>query len=168
MHVPDMAATQAYIEQRTPSIVAAVELGGVRTHVHVPMLKEKSLIGAITVYRREVRPFTDKQIELIENFADQAVIAVENAQLLGELRRRTDDLSQRTADLTEALEQQTATSEVLQVISASPGELESVFETMLQNAVRICGAKFGLLLRETHSAPSPCTEHRPSMSSSGG
>ena len=126
-HVADMAATQAYIEQRSPAIVAAVELGGVRTHVHVPMPKENSLIGAITVYRQEVRPFTDKQIELIEDFANQAVIAIENVRLLNELRQRTADLTERTTDLTEALEQQTATSQVLQVISSSPGDLQPVF-----------------------------------------
>jgi signal transduction histidine kinase len=97
------------------------------------MLKEGELIGAVGIYRQEVRPFTDKQIELVTNFASQAVIAIENARLLNELR--------------ESLRQQTATAEVLQIISASPGELEPVFGAILQNAVRICEAKFGTLFR---------------------
>jgi GAF domain-containing protein len=116
------------------------KFGGGRSRVSVPMLKDNTLIGAISIYRQEVRPFTDKQIELVQNFAAQAVIAIENARLLNELR-------QRTADLSEALEQQTATSEVLRVISSSPGELEPVFQAMLANAVRICEAKFGTLFR---------------------
>jgi GAF domain-containing protein len=92
-----------------------------------------------------VRPFTDKQIDLVTTFADQAVIAIENARLLNELRQRTADLSQRTDDLTESLEQQTATSEVLQVISSSPGDLQPVFESLLRNATQLCKAKFGTL-----------------------
>jgi GAF domain-containing protein len=101
------------------------------------MLKDDELVGAFTLARQDVRPFTDKQIELVTNFAAQAVIAIENTRLLNELRQRTDDLSQRTTDLTEALEQQTATSEVLQVISSSFGDLEPVFEAMLEKAVRL-------------------------------
>jgi two-component system, NtrC family, sensor kinase len=119
-------------------VVAAVELAGVRTVLSVPMLKDNELVGTIAIYRAEVHPFTDKQIELVKNFADQAVIAIENTRLLNELRQRTDDLS-------EALEQQTATSEVLSVISSSPGQLEPVFQSMLANAMRICEANFGIL-----------------------
>src|SRR5208337_2804617 len=113
----------------------------------VPMVKENQQVGAFTLARHEVRPFTDKQIALVENFAAQAVIAIENARLLNELRQRTTDLTERTSDLTEALEQQTATSEVLQVISSSPGDLEPVFASMLENAVRICDATFGNIYR---------------------
>jgi len=145
VHCSDAAALPAYVEQHDPEVAAAVELGGIRTFVAVPMLKENNLIGALIVYRQEVRPFTNKQIELVKNFAAQAVIAIENARLLNELRQRTDDLSQRTTDLSEALEQQTATSEVLQVISSSPGDLKPVFQAMLENATRICEAKFGVV-----------------------
>ena len=137
IHVSDLRTEQAYIE-REPSIMVLADVAGARTVIAVPMLKENEIIGAITIYRQEVRPFTDKQIELVQNFAAQAVIAIENARLLNELRQRTDDLS-------ESLQQQTATSEVLQAISSSPGELEPVFQAMLANATRICEAKFGTL-----------------------
>src|SRR5215471_10297263 len=137
IQIADIRRMQSYIE-RDPSVVAAAELAGYRTMVCVPMLKDSELIGAISIYRQVVRPFTDRQIELVQNFAAQAVIAIENTRLLNELRQRTHDLS-------EALEQQTATSEVLGVISSSPGELKPVFETMLANATRLCDAKFGVL-----------------------
>jgi GAF domain-containing protein len=145
VHVVDAAAQPGYIDRSDLAAVQSVELGGVRTLLAVPMLKEGELIGGFTVYRQEVRPFTDKQIELVKNFAAQAVIAIENARLLTELRQRTTDLTERTADLTEALEQQTATSNVLQVISGSQGDLQPVFETILENAVRVCDASFGVL-----------------------
>jgi GAF domain-containing protein len=147
VHAADLAAEGSYIDDRDPAIVAGVELGGVRTTLVVPMLKENELIGWFTIYRQEVRPFSDKQIELVQNFAAQAVIAIENTRLLNELRQRTDDLTERTAELTESLEQQTATSEVLQVISSSPADLQPVFDTMLQNAVRISNAKLGHIYR---------------------
>ena len=133
------------------------------------MLLEDEPIGVFSLFRREVRPFTDKEIGLVANFAAQAVIAIENARLLNELRQRTTDLTERTADLTEALERQTATSEVLQVISSSPGGLDPVFQAMLEKAVRICDAKFGSILRwdneaahlvATHNAPPAFAEAR--------
>ncbi len=133
VQIADAAALPAYTEQRHPDTVAAVELGGVRTILAVPMLKEGELIGAFTLFRQEVRSFTDKQIALVTSFAAQAVIAIENARLLTELR--------------ESLEQQTATSDVLSVISRSPGELEPVFAVMLEKAVHICHANFGNIYR---------------------
>src|SRR5215470_7392601 len=116
-----------------PEWRAAIELGNYRTVVSVPMLKENELVGAISIFRQEVRRFTDKQVDLLRNFAAQAVIAIENTRLLNELR--------------ESLQQQTATAEVLRVISSSPGELKPVFESMLANATRICEAKYGVLFR---------------------
>jgi GAF domain-containing protein len=145
VHVTDLKEEKAYFELSIPATVAAVEFGGIRTFLAVPMLTEGELVGAIMLNRPEVRPFSDKEIGLVTNFAAQAVIAIENARLLNELRQRTTDLTERTAELTEALEQQTATSEVLQVIGGSPGDLRPVFETMLTNATRICAAKFGVL-----------------------
>jgi len=151
----DLRTTRAYLDG-DPLPVAAADIGGVRTMLVVPMLKEGDVIGAIVIYRQEVRPFTDKQIALVTNFANQAVIAIENTRLLNQLR--------------ESLQQQTATSEVLQVVSSSPGELGPVFDSMLTNATRLCGARFGSLhlcegddLRSVamHNAPPAYAKARP-------
>ena len=122
-----------------------LDQSGARTVLGVPLLRDNELVGGIAIYRQEVRPFGEKQIALVQNFAAQAVIAIENARLLSELR-------QRTTDLTESLEQQTATADVLSVISSSPGNLELVFQAMLEKAVSICNAKFGTLFRFDGSA----------------
>ena len=154
VQIADLAATDAY-RQRHPLMVGAVELGGIRTAVAVPMLKDDEPIGVIAIHRPEVALFDEKQIALLTNFAAQAVIAIENARLLNELRQ--------------SLEQQTATAQVLQVISRSTGDLAHVFATMLENATRICEAKFGTLyLKEgdgfrataTHNAPPAYEEAR--------
>src|SRR5262245_29745271 len=150
-HILDVREQRAYAD-REPNRVAAVEMSGMRTIVVVPMLKEGKLIGAFSIFRQEVRGFTDKQIELVSNFARQAVIAIENTRLLNELRQRTDDLS-------EALEQQTATSEVLKVISSTPGELKPVFDAMLANATRICDAAFGNLVLIQDDIPKVVAMH---------
>ena len=155
IQIDDLRKSEGYLAG-SPVPVAGADVAGIRSLISVPMQKDDELIGAISIYRKEVRPFTDKQIELVQNFAAQAVIAIENTRLLNELR--------------ESLQQQTATSEVLQVISSSPGELEPVFNTMLESATRICGAKFGnLLLCEgpgtfrhvaVHGAPAEYEERR--------
>src|SRR5262249_54959433 len=134
VQIPDVLADPEYTRHEIP------KLGGFRTILVVPLLREGVPIGLLAMHRAAVRPFTQKQIELVETFADQAVIAIENVRLFDEVQARTRELS-------ESLEQQTATSEVLEVISSSPGELDPVFQRILENATRICAAHFGVLWR---------------------
>jgi len=130
VHLADLAEAQSYIE-RDPRMVEAVEVGGIRTVVGVPLIKDDELVGIIGIYRQEVRPFADKQIELLTNFAAQAVIAIENARLLNELRQ--------------SLEQQTATGEILSSMSGSIDDTKPVFDAIVRNLLRLFGTRYAAI-----------------------
>ena len=149
VHIVDLTEDAAY-KQGDPPVVAVVDAGGARSMIVVPMLKEGEAIGALSIFRQAVRPFTDKQIALVTSFASQAVIAIENTRLLTELRK--------------SLAQQTATADVLRVISSSPGELQPVFQAMLENATQALRGSFWRICCFTKPSRTAC--RRPARASS--
>jgi two-component system, NtrC family, sensor kinase len=144
--IADVRLTRPY-EASEPYAVVAADLEGIRTLLGVPLVKEHQPVGVITIYRREVRPFTDNQINLVKTFADQAVIAIENVRLFTELQEKNRALTEAHAHITEALEQQTATSEILRVIASSPTDVQPTFEAIARSARKLCEAAHGMVFR---------------------